>query len=370
MILIYAPRLPPQCGGVGDHVLACARAMHACGAPVRVAGRTGDPSRFAPVPCRVGIEAAGRGKGSLRAAAAEARARWVVLHWVPSLYGRHGLAFPVVRAAGGLRRDGVRVALVVHEPFLPLTRPAWWALGAAQRIQLRALARHSHRILTPVPAWAEALRRWARRDTVTDVIPIGSTIPLSRLTREQARERLGLGEEDLAVGVFSPGAAGFLASWIVRARKMFAGFGELRWFLLGKGSEALARACREIGPVEDLGRLRARVVGDVVRGLDLLLAPYQDGLTLRRTAAWVGPQHAVATLSTKGPLHDARLTPLPFCAGDGSRADDAAVFNVAMRILIREPESRGRMASLSARFYRREASVEVLARRLARELLP
>jgi hypothetical protein len=55
MIAIYCPDVPPAPGGVSDHTLALARALHDIGAPVTVLAQRGDPALFGPIPLETGL---------------------------------------------------------------------------------------------------------------------------------------------------------------------------------------------------------------------------------------------------------------------------------------------------------------------------
>ena len=159
MIALYSPDVPPLPGGVADQTLALARALEAAGYPPLVLARRGDAARFAPLPCETGIgplEAPGRARG----------ARALLLQYVPFLYARRGVAPALFRLAGACRSAGLPLAVLLHEPYVPLTRLPWLVTGPLQRLQLRRLLGGASRVYTPVPRWAVCRWRssWPPRD--------------------------------------------------------------------------------------------------------------------------------------------------------------------------------------------------------------
>jgi len=354
-IALYSPDVPRRPGGVSDHTLVLARALAAEGADVAVLASRGDPELFAPIPCHVGIRPNRRlVKGVTRTGAS-----WVVLQYVPFLFARHGIAPSLVAGLYAVRRSGTQIAVFVHEPFVPFARLPWLVTGVLQRVQLLALIRLADRVYTAVPAWQRFLRRWTPRATPVHLVPVGATLPPSILSREDARRRMGLESAAVAIGVFSPSASGFLADWVVAAHAASRDT-RVRWILFGRGSEALA-ARLVGGQVSALGELPPSAAADAMRAMDVALAPYVDGLTLRRTAAMLAVAHGVATVSSSGPLFDPQLSAL------AAIAPDAGAFATEVKRLVEDVEHRREIAARTAG-YEELASVRVLARALIADL--
>jgi hypothetical protein len=358
-VLLYCPDLPPVPGGVADHTLVFARALAERGVDVRVAGGRGDPGLFAPLPCRTEVAPA-----ALPAAAAADGVGAVIVQYVPFLYARSGLAPRLVRAAGRLRRSGVRLGLFVHEPYVPFTRLPWLVTGWPMRWQLRALVRRSHAIWAPVPDFLERVRRAARPGTTLAVAPVGATIPISRVTREEARGGLRLAPGDVAIGVFSPAASGALSTWVAEAIGTLAGASSVAWITFGNGSGRVAPGPGAGGSarIVDLGWLEPQVIGRVFRALDLAVAPFVDGLTLRRTSAMAALAHGVPLVSSRGPLFDPSLADAALCEGT------VEAFVAAVRALAADPARRAVLGAAGHRFYETRASADVLAAAAARDL--
>jgi glycosyltransferase involved in cell wall biosynthesis len=358
--VVYCPDLPPVPGGVSDHTAALARSLGARFAEVNVVGRRGDPSLLAPIPCRVGVSPA-----SLPSAIAAAGARALILQYVPFLFARSGLAPALVGALGRLRRAGVRVGVLVHEPFVPFTRLPWLVTGWPMRWQLRAVVRRADAVWSPVPAFLAYARRAARPATRLGVVPVGATVPVAPAdggAREEVRRRLGLTADEVVIGVFSPGAAAAASDWVNGAVAALAEEPRVRWVRFGNGSGGATPRAAEAARVLDLGRLEPAEVGRIHRALDLAVAPFADGLTLRRTSAMAALAHGVPLVSSRGPLFDPSLADAAVCA------PTAELFVAAVRALVADPGRRAALGAAGRRFYDAAGSTAVLAARISEDL--
>jgi glycosyltransferase involved in cell wall biosynthesis len=352
MIAIYSPSVPREPGGVADQTLCLARALDAQGhRPLVLAGR-GDASLFAPVPCETGITPSDVPEAARRAGAAV-----VVMQYVPFLYARRGVAPSLARLPSLFRSAGVRWAVMLHEPYVPLNRPVWWITGPLQRLQLFALLRGATAVYTPVPHYADIARRYAGRQTSVTVAPVGATVPTSTLSRDEARDRLGLAGDDVAIGVFSPAAAGFAHDWIAAAAAALAPQLHVRWVRFGFGSARRLPGYPDGARTITIGEAEPARLADTMRALDLVAAPYEDGLTLRRTGAMLALASGVATVSSTGPLYDPTAGELAACE------PDADAFARRLVALARDGSARASLAQRTAR-YTELASVEVLARKV------
>lgn len=355
MIGLYCPDLPPVRGGVSDHTLALGRALEALGHGPAVLGQRGDPELFAPLFCRVGLSPWG-----VRRAVRERALKAVVVQYVPFLFARRGVSAKLCLALWGLTRDRVQIGVVLHEPYVPFTRLAWLVTGWPMRWQLKYVLRRAAFVYAPVPRYVEIARKYATAAKVK-LAPIGATLPVSTVTREAARLRLGLASGVVAIGVFSPAAAGFNRAWVEEACKRLAAYPQVVWVSFGFGGDLVLK-----DPPPGLKLVRVRdddpeVITRTMRALDIVAAPYSDGLTLRRSGAMLALAHGVPTVSSTGPLYDRRLMELAACES----TPDAFASRLARLVL--NPGERSALAARTAGF-RSKASVEVLARMIASDL--
>lgn len=280
-VAIVAPGYPDQRGGVTDHTARLVRHWSNGGREVLVLGAArGDPGD---------VVASWRSRGVTAA----------LVQYVPFLYGRRGLsAFPAALARAA-REAGIRLTTFVHEPWVPPTRLPWLVLSPLQRRQLLALLRLSDAAATPVPAWVPQLRE------KPSVIHVGST--LGEPAQAPAEPLLP------APVLFSPFASGLSWPWVVAAVRAIQADPPL--IVIGADADAVRRHhvarrwfdprwdCRGFLPPTDVLALlaRARVV----------LAPFIDGLTGRRTSALAALSVGARMISSRGPLYDALFDESP-----------------------------------------------------------
>ena len=357
-IALYCPSLPPARGGVADQTLMLARALAERGAPVVVLGDSGDPALFEPVETVLGVSPSGRTHG-LAELAVRASAGAVLIQYVPFLFGRLGIAPSLVAAMRALRRAGVRIAVFVHEPYVPFTRLVWWVTGWPMRLQFRAVVRLADVVYAAVPDFLARARRVARPATRLVAVPVGATIPVAAITRAAARRSLGLAEAEIAVGVFCPRAAGALAGWLARAASRVE---RVRWIFFGTGSERAPDGFPAAARAQCLGWMSAERASEVFRALDLAAAPFADGLTMRRTSAMAALAHGVPLVSSRGDLFDADLAEAAVCAS----SPDA--FADAVGTLAGDPGMRARQGRRGLDVYTSRASTAVLAARVHQDL--
>jgi hypothetical protein len=229
------------------------------------------------------------------------------------------------------------VAVVVHELYLPPRTPWLALLGLLQRRQLHAVLASAHAALTPVPAWLPALWAAGHPDLAVRLAPIGATLPVSPASRAEARAGLGLTDDQMVIGVISPAAGGFLRDWVQRAVDATAGIARVHWLACGFGSEVLG-----IPRVHPLGALPGPELARVVRALDLAVAPYVDGLTMRRSGAMLALASGVPVVSSTGQLFDFRLSEYTSCE------PSADAFAARVALLARSAETRAALGRRSA----------------------
>jgi glycosyltransferase involved in cell wall biosynthesis len=100
---------------------------------------------------------------------------------------------------------------------------------------------------------------------------------------------------------------------------------------------------------------------------DIFLAPYEDGISTRRTTLMAALQHGIPVVATLGPLTDRLLREA------GSRLDlvpveDRAAFAERVSRLAQDPERRKALGAAGRTFYEEQFAWPVVSRRL-REVL-
>ena len=244
----------------------------------------------------------------------KAGVRAVLIQYVPFLYGRRGLSsYPEVLAAEA-GRAGIRTVLFIHEPWVPFTRPQWLVIGAFQRRQLKRLVRRVDAAVTPVPEWRHLVA------PAPSLQYVGST--LGEPANQSASSPLP------APVVFSPFGAGLNWRWISGAVKSIGAPNGL--VVLG-ASEQQAAAHPEVRRWIQTGwdwrgRLSATDTLAALSRAPLVLAPFIDGLTGRRTSAAAAMSAGARLVSSVGPLFDPlfRSAPIDLAQDDHEFAELAA----------------------------------------------
>ena len=266
LIAILSPGFPSTPGGVTDHTHRLVGHWTAAGRTVRVIGDVAlDPAE--------GVrELAASGVTGL------------LIQYVPFLYGRRGLSSYPERLARAAKTAGIRVTVFVHEPWVPMTRLPWLVLGPLQRRQLLRLVRVADRVITAVPAWRAAL------GPQTEVLYVGSNLgPVPPATSPTPLP---------APVVFSPTAAGFRFGWIVAAARAIGA---------KPGLILIGTHAAEAPPHPDWdwrGRLPGPDALRIMAQARLMLAPFIDGATGRRTSLLAAVSSGARVISSGGPLLD------------------------------------------------------------------
>jgi glycosyltransferase involved in cell wall biosynthesis len=241
---------------------------------------------------------------SLRAGSYEA----VVLQYNPFMYGKWGFApwLPLQLSRVKSAKRPMRIALMVHEPYVPMTNWKWVLMGTWQRVQLEAARFSADIVFASIEAWTRMLGdRRPFRPAVH--LPVGSNLPDRRDARTPMRERLKIADEEIVLASLSTGPAGRVLGHAVQAANAVAAqTGSVVLLLLGAGApdaHDLADSVRVFQP----GRLVEAELASWLSAADLFLAPFVDGVSTRRGSMMAALQHAVPVVGTSGRLTDSVL---------------------------------------------------------------
>jgi hypothetical protein len=193
-IQIIAAALPPQLNGIGDYTANLAATM-AGSIRVKVLTVTGQPHR--PIP-GVAIEpvfcvSEPRSVRRIERHVEADRPDWLLLQYQPFAYGRWGLNLHLPLSIAAIKREWpeTRIAVMVHEPFVPIESWKTAIQTSWQRWQLWKLGRSADLVLFSIEAWARRFQSWFPGQPVMH-LPVGSNIPLVRTPESVIRARLGI----------------------------------------------------------------------------------------------------------------------------------------------------------------------------------
>lgn len=289
-----------------------------------------------------------------------ARSDWVILQYSPFGLGRWGVAPWTIPVLAAIRTQS-RVSLFVHEPYVRDQHGRRRAMQWWQRGQLACVGRVSQLSLVSIGPWVELVRADAPRTPAEHVV-VGSNLPDRRSMRASKRRQLGIEDHHIVVAVFGTGHDSNLYGHIAAALDALTGNGVRFTFVqLGIGRAA------EGGSPEHLvrpGWLPAEEVAGFLAAADVLLSPYVDGVSTRRTTIAAATQHGVPIVTThgtsSGPLDDWTDRGLVLTA-----VDDVQGFAHATVALVTHPSRRAELAAQARAYYEHELAWPVISERIA-----
>jgi len=287
---------------------------------------------------------------------------WVLLQYNPFSYGRRGIAPGLLRDAAALRRrSGTRFAVCVHEPWTYVYDWRSALMAAAHRAQLPALLALADVVL----AVTEELARRLGRDTIH--VPVGSNLTAVALSPRAARERLGIGSEVVVAlfGTNHPSRALDHAEAAIGALATSRGADAVRVLNLGRDAPPLEVPAGVA--VDAPGRLEARELSVRLRASDIVLLPFADGLSTRRTTLMAALAHGLAVAGLRGAGTDSVLTGHPE-ALVLTPAGHPAVYANAVVELAADPARLRTMGEAGRRLYEQHFDWPVLAHRVSSAL--
>jgi glycosyltransferase involved in cell wall biosynthesis len=358
----YAPRI----GGVADHTRLVASGLAAEGDRVCVwcpvaEGESPEANGGVSVRRELGsfrpsdLRRAGRALNEFNAP------RRLLVQWVPHGYGYRSMnvGFCLWLWARAVLR-GDEVTLVVHEPFLAFGEGSRRqdAVALVHRLMTMVLLSSARRVWTTIPEWEECWRPYALgRRVLFGRLPVSSTTPVTASAEEaSATHALYATAGSLLVGHFGT-YGGHVSRSLARlvTRLLSVTQTDCAVLLIGQGSEALLEELWGTHPrlanrVHATGTLAPEALSRHLAACDLLVQPYPDGVSARRTSAMAGLAHGLAVVTTKGRLTEGLWQESGAVALAPAGDDDALLDEV--RRLLASPESRARLGEAARKLYR------------------
>jgi glycosyltransferase involved in cell wall biosynthesis len=361
MIHILTPEYPPLHGGVADHTHQVATELSRAGETVHVwgpAGSAAQPDSAIVVHPDLG----GFGAADLRRTNAlldtYPSPRRLVVQWVPHGYGHRAMNLQFCLWLWRRSIAGDAIDLVVHEPFMTFsggTRQC--VVAAVQRAMTLILTSAARRVWVTTRAWTPLLEPYlAGRGIAIQWLPVPSNLhPSAPADVHGVRVRYALGKNAL-IGHFGTHGS-LVTSMLDRVIAAIAlAQPSAHFLLIGSGSEAFRSALvqRESNltdRVSATGTLHAGALSAHIEACDVLVQPYPDGVTSRRTTAMAGLFARVPVVTTRGRLteqfwHDEG--PVRLAAVGDVRAMVEQVLE-----LLASPAERQRQADAGRAFYDR-----------------
>jgi glycosyltransferase involved in cell wall biosynthesis len=291
---------PPQPGGVSDYSAVVARGLASQGDEVHVwapacPGRGPDapgvtvhalPGRFGP-----------RALVALDAGLKRYRSpRRILVQYVPHLYGCKAMNLPFCLWLRARRHDSVWV--MFHEVWFGWRRgqPArHLLLAGATRLMARAVARAAERVFVSVPGWEPLVRPLVADGRPITWLPIPSGMPTIAYPQRVAevRERVGGDPAAQIIGHFGTFGTAYASLLKQVWPALLGAHGKRKGLLIGRGAvgfrAALVQDCPALaGRLTAADGLPPDGVSVHLAACDLLVQPFPDGVSSRRTSLMAG----------------------------------------------------------------------------------
>ncbi len=302
---------PPQTGGVSDYTRLLAQQLRSAGDSVEVFAPRyeNEPETLDDDGVAIHRTLGDFSRSDLtRTNSLLKRNSRILVQWVPHGYGYRAMNLAFCSWIERLSQAGHPVFLMVHEPMLEFSGSWKQRLVAlVHRRMLRKLLRSSSRVFISIPGWKSYLRSCAPEGQQFEWLPIPETISVvvSPSATADIRHRSSGGAPILGhVGTYSAEIVQFLRPALLIVLNEIP---ELHLLLLGKNSKHFA-----VSLVTAVPRFRNRIhatgilpdleLSHHIAACDVMLQPYPDGLSARRTSLMNVLAHGIAVVSNTGHL--------------------------------------------------------------------
>jgi len=309
---------PPQSGGVSDYTSQLAAGLAESGDEVHV---WCPASPGGSLPAKEGI-VVHRQFGAFAPADLQRvgelldrlpSPRRILVQWVPHGYGYRsmnvGFCWWLWKRA---KRSGDRVDLMVHEPFLQFRwgSPRQSAAAVVHRLMTIVLLRATDQVWMSIPGWEPRLRPYALgRPVRFDWLPIFSNVAIANdpVREREVRRRYVDDRGQVLIGHFGTFGA-LITALLEPILSSLAGDPTGQVFLLmGQRSEQFREELIRKQPglasvVLATGKLPAEELSYHLAACDMLIQPYPDGVSSRRTSFMAGLAHGKPIVATTGEL--------------------------------------------------------------------
>jgi glycosyltransferase involved in cell wall biosynthesis len=315
---IITGEYPPQPGGVSDYTRRIARGLADAGDSVEVwappvndsgaafgessaTGQPADPDvtvrrlpdRFGPASLRHLTKELDRQPRPCR----------LLVQYVPHAFGWKAANVPFCLWLQSRRHDSVWV--MFHEVAFPFGRGqslSHNALAAVNRLMASIVASSAERAYVSIPGWRDDVQSMMAGKPV-EWLPVPSSIPVVPDPAATAAVRAHYGTRPVVGHFGTYGRA--IRSLLATAVPALTGAADCAVLLVGRQGddlqrELVARHPQLTGRVHATGALPDASVSLHIAACDVMLQPYPDGISSRRTSAMVALAHGVPMVTTSG----------------------------------------------------------------------
>jgi glycosyltransferase involved in cell wall biosynthesis len=370
-IAILIPELPPKVNGIGDYTFFLSEVL-AEKLDCQITLLTSEENFQCPQGCQLkkGVFVPGADlMETLPNTMHGLQANWLLIQYNPFLYAHRGFNPWLIAAVAKVRRQqpDLKVALMAHEMYMTAENLKFAILGIFHRIQLWGVLRSVDLAFASIDTWAAELRHWIPNKPVFS-LPVGSNVPLvsaSPDALERLKKELNIDPSAIVLGAFGSYHYGRMPERIIRTlERLYAQKIKVHLLFIGSGGEQLRKLCpTHLYPMlTTTGTLGCEAVSIYLQLVDLLVSPFLDGISTRRSSAMSCLAHGLPLLTTSGRLSDAlwheafgdQLIPVE---------KEEAYFDAAYQLCLDESKRRD-LAQTSQSLYQSQFTWEKIAQRL------
>jgi hypothetical protein len=290
------------------------------------------------------------------------------VQYVPHMYGMKGMNLLFVLWLWLLCPR--RVWIMFHEVAYPIEPNQSWPeriLAIVQRLMAMIALRAASRIFVSIPGWVPPLRRLAHPLPPVTWLPIPSNLPNGdRANAARIRGRVLAAGGERVVGHFGT-FGGAITRLLEPVLARLLEDASVRVLLVGRGSGDFARDFRQRYPmlaprIHEADSLTGDQVSDHLLACDLLVQPYPDGASSRRTTLMAGLALGVPVVSNLGFLSE------PLWKSSGAIAiapTDSAKMADRVVELLNSPQQRNELATSGKQLYESRFSLDVVGATLS-----
>jgi glycosyltransferase involved in cell wall biosynthesis len=363
---IITAALPPKLDGIGDHTALLAAQLARQADVTILSGQESETTPIAGVRIVPAFSAvASDGVRALLAHVRTDRPDWLLLQYNPFSYGKYGFNpyLPLVMRAIRRQLPDTRIAVMFHEAYTPLISLKFAVMTTWQRGQVYMLGRAAHRLYFSMEAWARQIGRWFPGKPAF-LLPVGSNIPRLDIGVQEARARLGIGPQQVVLGLFGTAHPSRMLPLMRQTGEAVLREGHDAVLLyIGPDHDALKSAVGDL-PLRSDGALAADEVSRRFAAMDVYLAAFVDGISTRRGSMMTGLQHGIPTVGTTGINTDSVLSAQEGKAYLLAHVDAPDLFVAHTLRLLREPNLRRQIGAEGQCLYDREFDWKPIAARL------
>ncbi len=352
---------PPQPGGVSDYSRVVARGLAAAGDDVNVYAPA-----FAEIDsCDDGVTIrrllggfGPRGLVQLARLIGRDPGRRLLVQYVPHAFGFKAMNLALCLWLYAYARRNRGVTVMFHEVQLGVESRVpirHRLLDKVTGVMARLVARSAQQIFVSTPAWEALLRNYISREQPVVWLPVPSAIPPidDRARVALARRTTELGDGTV-LGHFGTYPAAISATLRTIIPRVLACDSSAKVRLIGANGDVFRQMLVSDSPalaarIVATGTLPADEISLAISSCDLMMQPYPDGVSSRRSSIMAALDHARPIVTTLGSLteplwNESQAVVLV-------QAGDTTGFASAIRELSHDPIRRCRYATAAKALY-------------------